>query len=390
MNVPTFRFEGMPRLVFGDGTIGTVAELAAQYGRRVLLVTGQRSFARATALFDAMHATGLELERCTVSGEPSPALVDEAVKSSAGVDVVVAVGGGAVVDAGKAISAMLPAGKPVRDYLEGVGAKKPSGEKIPFIACPTSAGTGAEATKNAVLSEVGPRGFKKSLRHQRYIPDAVVIDPDLAVSCPREVTAACGLDALTQLLEAFVSKEANPASDAFARSGLLAASGSLLRVCGEGAGETAARAQMAWAAFCSGVALAHAGLGVVHGLASPLGGFYRVPHGVVCGTLLPAATEVNVRRAVKGDGGDGTVARYAEVGRLLSGEPGADDETACRLLVDTLWAWKRHLGIPPLSAFGVGVEDKVLDATGLKQNPVPLATEDLRRILLDSGANPTC
>jgi alcohol dehydrogenase len=383
----SFTLEPMPKLLVGSGRVAEAAKLASAHGRRVLLVTGERSFANASALVDALDQGAFKVQRVVIDQEPTPAMVDAAVANHPDAEVVIAVGGGAVVDAGKAISAMLPIAEPVKDYLEGVGDKVSSGLKRPFIACPTTAGTGAEATKNAVLSEVGSDGFKKSLRHDRFVPDAVILDPDLMVGCPPDITAACGMDALTQLLEAFVSPQASAATDALARSGLRAVADSLLHVCGDGHNDLSARQNMGWGAFCSGVCLAHAGLGIVHGFASPIGGFYPIPHGVVCGTLLPAATSVNVHKMLA----DPTtharaLSKHAEVGRLLSGDTDTDDPTACHRLIETLQEWKRHLAIAPLSDYGIGVEDRILDGTGLKNNPVQLDRAALSQILIESGA----
>lgn len=390
-SIPPFQLDGVPRLVFGPGRLPEAAAIAAAYGRRVLLVTGARSFGDGFGLLEALSAQGCSVVRVTIDREPSPALVDAAVSAFPDIQVVIAVGGGAVIDAGKAISAMLPERLPVRDCLEGVGTRAPSGKKVPFVACPTTAGTGAEATKNAVLSEVGPQGFKKSLRHNNYIPDAVVIDPALACSCSPEITAACGMDALTQLIEALTSPFASPLTDAFARSGLSAVGSALLGVCGEDAGDVKARGLMAWGAFCSGVALAHAGLGVVHGLASPLGGLYPIPHGVVCGALLPAATEINIRRltqTAQHPKHADALTRYAEITTLLNLSDANTLSVAdgCQLLIDTLYAWRARLPIPALSAFGIRIEDRVIQATGLKSNPTPLSPAEISEILARSGA----
>jgi alcohol dehydrogenase len=388
----SFLFAGMPKLVFGVGRITEAATLAATFGQRVLLVTGRRSFDLAAApLLAAFAAANLTITRCVIDQEPSPSMIDAAAALDPHAQVVIAVGGGAVIDAGKAISALLPlqhpTPRPVRDLLEGVGTIPAPGLKVPFIACPTTAGTGAEATKNAVLSEVGPQGFKKSLRHDRYIPDAVIIDPALAVACPPDVTAACGMDALTQLIEAFTSPFASLATDAFARSGLCAAAAALLPVCGPAAQDPNLRGLMAWAAFCSGVALAHAGLGVVHALASPLGGLYKIPHGVVCGALLPASTEANIRHLQRTQSNPDALRRYAEVGRLLSGLPASTpDADANEALIATLYGWCARLAIPSLCAFDVEALPQTLHAVNLRSNPAPLTRAEVAHILLRAGA----
>ena len=285
MSIQGYQTARLPPLTFGQGAINEVAKIAKKYGTLAVLVTGQRSFKSAHSLLNDLKEAGIRYTHVAISEEPSPRLIDQAVKQNPDAQMVIAVGGGAVIDAGKAISAMLPLQAPIKQFLEGVGDTKPPGLKVPYIACPTTAGTGAEVTKNAVISEVGVNGFKKSLRHDAYIPDAIVIDPSLAVSCSAEVTAACGMDAFTQLLEAFVSTAANPFTDAFARSGLAAVTRSLRKAC-ESPSDLEARSDMAWAAYASGVSLAHAGLGIVHGLASPIGSYYPIPHGVV---LVPCS-----------------------------------------------------------------------------------------------------
>jgi len=222
-----------------------------------------------------LAAEGLSLRRYPVSGEPSPEVVDR-IAASLEADVVVAIGGGSAIDAGKAVAAMAEEGGSIVDYLEEVGTKPPTGRRRFLVAVPTTAGTGSEATANAVISRVGASGFKKSLRHEGYIPDIALIDPELALDCPPAVTAASGLDAITQLLEGFVSTGGNPLTDALGRSGLATAGRSFSRAVHEG--DLIARSAMAYAAYLSGVILAIAGLGIVHGIASPLGGAYPVPH----------------------------------------------------------------------------------------------------------------
>ena len=384
MVVTSFQTAALPQLIFGAGRYTELPSLIKRYGRRVLLVTGKRSFDAAEALLTAFEREGIEYDRVMISGEPSPADIDSAVQAYPLADVVVGIGGGAVIDAGKAISAMLPTQQPVKRFLEGVGDLRPSGEKVPYVACPTTAGTGAEVTKNAVITEVGPQGFKKSLRHDRYVPDAVLIDPILARSCPADVTAACGMDALTQLLEAFVSTQASVFTDTFARSGLASAARSLRRAVSH-PDDLNARSDMAWAAYTSGVSLAHAGLGVVHGLASPIGGFYSIPHGVVCGTLLPSATAINVEWLAQHDPEGVAIAKHAEVAALF-GCASRDPVEASHALVDVLAQLKRDLSIPDLSTWSVGAEPRILDKAGLKNNPAPLDRESIARLLVNAGA----
>lgn len=235
-----------------------------------------------------LREANLDLNHEVIAHEPSTTLIDQIVEKyrGTGIQVVVAVGGGSVMDSGKAVSAMIPVEGSIRDYLEGVGDRIHSGDKIPFVAMPTTSGTGSEMTKNAVISEVGEKGFKKSLRHDNFIPELAIIDPEMMLSCPSSLTASSGMDAFTQLLESYVSTRANPMTDALALQGLKQIKKYLLRAYLEGEKNIEARSGMALAAMFSGITLAHAGLGLVHGFASPLGGFYHIPHGVVCGSLM--------------------------------------------------------------------------------------------------------
>jgi len=326
-----------------------------------------------------------------VNGEPTPELVDSIVAEfrGRGVDAVCAVGGGSVVDAGKAVSAMLPQDGSVFEYLEGVGSGTPhDGRKVPFIAVPTTAGTGSEATKNAVLSRIGEGGFKKSIRHDNFVPDVAVIDPELMLSCPRSVTASTGMDALTQLLESFVSTKANPMTDALAESGLRYAAEDLVSACSNGAGDITVRAGMAYAALLSGVTLANAGLGVVHGLASSIGGMFDIPHGVVCGSLVGAASEVTIERLnTDPEKYMAAKVKYAMAGAVLDGieyHPGLDIDSLCRSLVERLNGLTEELDLPRLGEYGMTASDidAVLDLTGAKNNPGDLGREDIRKIIM--------
>ncbi len=366
----------MPRLEMGAGRLARLPEIAATYGPRVLLITGQRSFTdspHADALLNQFTKFRIDVATHPITREPAPADIDEAVRAHAhrSIDCVIAIGGGAAIDAGKAISAMLPLhGKvSVRDFLEGIGTQTHPGCKVPFIAVPTTAGTGAEASKNAVISEVGPNGFKKSLRHDNFIPDRIILDPELHLSCPRAVTAACGMDALTQLIESYVSPRATPMTDALAWSGLEAASANLWRACHDGARDLAARGQMAYAAFCSGVTLAHAGLGVVHGLAGPIGGMFDAPHGAVCGTLLAAATRANIDWLQEYDPHSTALSKYQRLGRLF-GDATLEGTDATDTLIDQLETWTLQLEMPMLSLFGIKADHAagLVQSGGLKDN----------------------
>jgi alcohol dehydrogenase class IV len=296
-----FNFSRTPQFRFGPGSIKDLVPAISAFGKKIALITGQSSlkasgfYQRIQALFESAH---IEHVSYSMAGEPSPELVDEIVSSlrSFNVDAVVAIGGGSVIDAGKAVSAMLKAYGPVTEYLEDVGTKQHSGLKVPFIAVPTTAGTGSEATANAVLSKPGPEGFKKSLRHVNFTPDVAIIDPELMVGCPSSVTAACGMDALTHLLESYVSTKASPMTDALAESGMAHVRDNLVPACSTLAKDLDTRGAMAYAALVSGITLANAGLGVVHGMASAVGGHFAIPHGVICGNLMGPATQ-SIRRS---------------------------------------------------------------------------------------------
>jgi alcohol dehydrogenase class IV len=303
------------------------------------------------------------------------------------VSVVVAVGGGSVVDAGKAISAMLPSGRPVADFLEGVGREQHPGDKVPLIAVPTSSGTGSEATKNAVISEVGENGFKKSLRHDNFVPDLAIVDPKLAVSCPPSVTAACGMDALCQLLESYASTQASPMTDSLAHDGIRRVVRSLESACGDGAEDIEVRTDLAYGAFISGITLANAGLGVVHGIAGPLGGLFPIPHGVACGTLLGPAMGVTLERLRQDE------IRYAEVLEKLAtagalfGRSSPDDVTdSCNALVEGIRELTEALALPRLADFGIRFGDvrRIAASSGNKNHPIALDEDDRYRIIRES------
>jgi len=388
--IPTFRFSRIPDVHFGAGTFSRLADLIARRGGNVLLVTGKRSLevgGRKDMLLDALREKGVTVFHVSVTGEPTPELVDETAARyrGFGIEVVCAVGGGSVIDAGKAVSAMLPKeGDSVSDYLEGVGTETHDGVKVPFIAAPTTAGTGSEATKNAVLSRVGPRGFKKSLRHDNLVPDTAVIDPELTLSCPEPVTTASGMDAFCQLLEAYVSVKATPMTDALALSGLEYASRNLLPACTDGAGDLHVRTGMSYAALLSGVALANAGLGIVHGLASAIGGLFDIPHGVICGTLLAPAVRTTIERLRGlGEEGDLFLEKYARVGATVTGGGGRGTAWCCDALAAELERWAELLDLPFLGDYGVSEADveNILDGTANKNNPVELGREDIRRIV---------
>ncbi|MFP5348246.1 MAG: iron-containing alcohol dehydrogenase, partial [Gammaproteobacteria bacterium] len=319
----------------------------------------------------------------------SPTLVDAAVREFGGeaISVVIGVGGGSALDAAKAIAGLLKVRRTVMDYLEGVGPElRYEGPAVPFIAVPTTAGTGSEATKNAVLSVAGPNGFKKSFRDDRLVAEYAIVDPDLLASCPPPVIAANGMDALTQLIESYVSIKANPFTDALAISGLRAARDGLLPWYEATGDAHEARAKMAYAALLSGITLAQTGLGSVHGLASPLGAFYPIPHGVVCGTPVAAATRVNIAALRERAPDDGAWTKYLRVAEILHERRFREREAAAAALVERLAEWTERLQLPRLRDFGLtedGIAHVVRHSRGssMKTNPIVLTDAEIGAVL---------
>ncbi|MBN2048894.1 MAG: iron-containing alcohol dehydrogenase [Spirochaetales bacterium] len=389
--MPDFSLARIPRVHFGPGKRTLLPELLERQNLgRLLCVTGKRSFEEAEnryRFFQGLKDRGIETRIVQVCGEPSPETVDALVREAGDFDPqgVLALGGGSVIDTGKAVSAMLPVKDSVAHYLEGVGTKTPPGDKVFFIALPTTSGTGSEATKNAVISRVGAGGFKKSLRHDNYVPDLVVVDPELILSCPKGITAASGLDAITQLLEGYVSTAASPFTDALAASGFGEAGKTFARAVEQGTEDLEARTGMAYAAFLSGIVLANADLGVVHGLAGFFGGRFPVPHGVACGTLVAKATEIIVERLFDEPEKNRTALdKYASAGVLLAGDDLGNREKNCRQLVDQLYRWTKAYDIPPLGEYGITEADclEASSGTNLRKTPVFLTEDDCRKICL--------
>lgn len=381
----------LPEIVFGAGAIARLPEIAARYGRRLLLVTGAsalRASRHWVALEDALAESKLAWLHVAVGGEPSPELVDAAVREHhAGfVDAVVGIGGGSVLDAAKAIAGLLPSGRSVMDHLEDVGHGIPfAGPSTPFIAVPTTAGTGSEATRNAVLSVRGDGGFKKSFRHDALVARVAIVDPELLATCPRRLVAADGMDALTQLLEAYTSSRASVFTDALAEQGLAAARHGLLAWY-EGEGDAAAaRARMAYAALLSGIVLAQAGLGAVHGLAAPIGAYHPAPHAAVCGTLVAETTRANLRALRARAPEHPALAKYARAGEILGAKAPRRGDRADGL-VRLLGEWTERLRLPRLSSWGCDLAAHPRIVAGcrgssMKTNPIVLEDAEVAEIL---------
>ncbi len=376
-------FATAARIRFGAGTAREAAPAAKEMGSRALLVTGS-SPRRAAALVAELHKAGVGCTLFAVAGEPAVEDVRTGVETARRerCDVVMACGGGSVVDAGKAIAALATNPGDVLDYLEVVGRGQPLTQMpAPFIALPTTAGTGSEVTRNAVLASREHR-VKASLRSPWMLPRLAVVDPELTVEVPPAITAATGLDALTQVIEPFVSVRANAMTDLYCREGMRLAAGALRRAYENGA-DLAARTDMAMASLLGGLALANAGLGAVHGFAAPIGGMFPAPHGAVCAALLAPVTRVNLRALRARDAGGRGLPRYGEAARIITGKAGAEPED----LLPWLEALTADLRIPPLSTYGIGEEDlltlceKAARASSMKGNPIALGPAELLEAL---------
>jgi len=386
--VTSFSFTHTPDIQFGSGKIKMLPEIISRFGTDVLLITGSRSFIGSEywdRLLLQLETSKICWRHFIIDREPSPEMIDRCVMSNSDPvpSVVVAIGGGSVLDAGKAISAMIKEQGSVMDYLEGVGTKKPNGKKVPFIAVPTTSGTGSEATKNAVITRIGLKGFKKSLRHDNYVPDLALIDPELTLSCTPEQTARSGMDAFTQLLESYVSTNSSPFTDALAIDALRILRDSLPAAVEHGYDSPEARSGMSYAALLSGITLANAGLGVVHGFASSVGGYFDVPHGLVCGTLMGVANRVTLNKLLKTSQNSIALAKYGRVGKIFTKQSGKSDTFFAWALIDLIDDWTDRFGILKLSAFGIGSQDikKIVKSTSNKYNPVALDKIELEEIL---------
>jgi alcohol dehydrogenase class IV len=376
-----FEFATAGRILAGAGRAAELPGLLAGLGSRVLVCTGANP-ARHAGLLAGL---GLPAAVFAVAGEPTVDLARAGIAAARehGADVVAAIGGGSVIDTGKAVAMLLSNGGDPLDYLEVVGSgRKIIEPAVPCVAVPTTAGTGAEVTANAVLAAPA-HGVKASLRSPLMIPRVALVDPQLAVSCPPPVTAASGMDALTQCLEPYVSVRASPLTDGLAREGLRRAAAGLRAAFADGS-DLEARTDMAMCSLLGGMALANAKLGAVHGIAGVIGGTADVPHGVACAALLVPVIEANVRALRSGPSGQPVLDRYTEAARSLAGQPAASIEDGLAWLRETV----TMLGIPGLAAFGVGPQDaddvavKAARSSSMQGNPVTLSHDDLRAILL--------
>jgi alcohol dehydrogenase class IV len=381
---PHFEFATAARIVFGAGECANVPAAAAAMGSRALVVTGA-SGERATPLIRSLNAAALTAIPFRVAGEPTIEVIRQGSEFARDerCDMVIAMGGGSAIDSGKALAALLTNFGDPLDYLEAIGRCQPfKHPSAPFIAIPTTAGTGSEVTRNAVLGSPEHR-LKASLRSASMLARLAVVDPELTYDLPPAITAYTGLDALTQLIEPYVSVRANPMTDLYCVEGIRRAAAALPRAWEDGH-DREARASMSWASLLGGLSLANAALGSAHGFAAPLGGMWNAPHGALCAAMLPHAMEVNIEALRSRDPGSAALRRYDEIARLLTRRPHAIGDDG------VLWmaALCERLEIPPLSRYGVTEADapelarKAAQTSSMKGNPIALTDEELRSIIL--------
>jgi alcohol dehydrogenase class IV len=377
-----FEFATATKILFGAETIKRVPDLAMDMGNKILIVTGGNA-ERARVLLDGFPNPCASIQTYQVLSEPTVEIVTEGldIARRGACNLVIGIGGGSALDTAKAIAALLTNGGNILDYLEVIGkGQQLINKPIPFIAIPTTAGTGTEVTRNAVIASP-EHHVKVSLRHPAMLPNLAVIDPELTYSMPPAITASTGLDAFTQVLEPFVSNKANPITDAICREGLTRAARSL-RIAFDEGDNRAAREDMALASLCGGLALANAGLGAVHGFAGPIGGMFPALHGAVCARLLPYVMEANIRQ-LNHHADANALARFSELSRILTNNPNSTLNDGIAWVQDLC----NHLHVPPLSAYGItnthipGIVDKSKNASSMKGNPVVLPDDVLVRVL---------
>lgn len=378
-----FEFATANRIIFGVGRLYDLGPIAAEMGRRALVVIGGTSL-RAAALFDVLRQQQVHSDIFQVIGEPTVEMVQEGVLKArrSHCDLVIGCGGGSVIDAGKAIAALLTNPGQALDYLEVIGqGRQLTQPPLPYIAVPTTAGTGAEVTRNAVLGSPQHR-IKVSLRSPLMLPKLALIDPELTLTMPPPVTATTGLDALTQVLEPYVCNQTNPLTDAFCLDGLHRVARSLRAAYHDG-DDLRAREDMVLASLEGGLALANAKLGAVHGFAGPFGGLFDAPHGGVCAALLSGVMEANLAALMERAPGSPALDRYADIAQILTDDPSATAAAG----VAWVAALCRDLQIPGLGAYGLTEADfpdliaKAQQASSMKGNPIQLTVEELEEIL---------
>ena len=378
-----FEFATATRIVFGEGTVKELAPAARSFGERALVILGKSNL-RIAGLIEQLKKEELDVSLFHVSGEPTVETVLSGLEQARTqhCDLVIGMGGGSVIDTGKAIAGLISNPGQIYDYLEVVGKGKPlTNPSAPYIAIPTTAGTGSEVTRNAVIT-VTAQQVKVSLRSPLMLPRLAIVDPELTYSLPPEITASTGLDALTQLIEPFLSNAASPMTDAICREGMRRAARSL-RCAYENGDDPHARQDMALASLFGGMALANAKLGAVHGFAGPIGGMFPAPHGAICARLLPVVIEMNLNAIRDRAAQQPYLERFTEMSRLLTNDPDSSAEAGIRWLHDLCAA----LNVPPLATYGITRSDfpdiiaQAKKASSMKGNPIELMDGELDRIM---------
>ncbi len=378
-----FEFATANRIIFGSGSVNKVSQIAQKYGSNPLVITG-KSAKRAEPLLNQFENSSIIASVFPVSSEPTTTIISECLQiaQKKNCNVIISIGGGSPIDTGKAVAALMTNEGDLLDYLEVIGKGKPlKNPSIPFIAVPTTAGTGAEVTKNSVIDSPEHK-VKVSLRSQFLLPDVAVIDPFLTHSMPPNITEYTGLDAFTQVIEPYVSNKANPLTDSICREGIKRISRSLLKAYKDGS-DNRAREDMCIGSLFGGLALANSKLGAVHGLAGPLGGMIGAPHGAICGILLPNVIKVNILALKSRRPDSPALLRYDDIARIVTYNPKA---TAADL-INWLTGFYENLEIPKLSKFGLKesnineIVQKAKITSSMKGNPLQLNDEELKDII---------
>lgn len=375
--------------IFGAGRIAEIPNLIKRFGDHVLLITGSYSLKTSGKLDEIkslLWNNNIKFSNESISGEPTPQTIDNITSKyhDEEIDVIVSIGGGSVIDAGKAVSSMLCETGSVRDFLEGVGTRQVSGKKIPFVAVPTTSGTGSEATKNAVICEKGDNGFKKSLRHNNFVPDIALIDPEFTVDLPRAITASTGMDALSQLIESYISSGSNMYTDSLAENALKIAGESLPALIINNSASIEYKSGMAYASYISGIILANAGLTIIHGISGSIGGFFDAPHGTLCGTILPSGIDLIFQKSIENKNiFESTLQKLSNIYIYISGEDNNEVIKNCENLIRMLYNYKELFKIPGLSKLGISQNnfDKIAENSGIKNTPVNINKKDIVKIL---------
>lgn len=384
----TFSFGRIPDIHFGQGKYSMIPNLMQEFGKRILVITGATFFMDSPhweVISELLRLHNFEYYHCIVDHQPTPATVDYITDAHKGkkIQAVLAIGGGSVLDTGKAVAAMLTYRGSVRDYIDYIGDKVHPGSTLPFIAVPTTAGTGSETTKYAYITELGENGFKKPFHHTHFVPKLAIIDPELTVSCSPELSAYCGMNTLSQLMGAYVSLDANQLTDTLSFKGLSNINRCLKVVCKNGK-NISARSGMCYASMISGVTATNTGFGLVRGLAEAIGQTYDIKHSQLTSTLLAASTEQTIKEIQKYyDKDHPTLEKYATLGRLFSKRKGRSKEYYLTHLVTGLYKMTEKYKIPTLSELGVQENDlqSIVNRTQFYNNPMPVLGDDVLNIL---------